>query len=333
MSESKSEKVITNWLDKESYIDKLLLSNRTYNALRRQGIVTIEQLISYTDQDLLKIRNLGMKSLEEVRTKLQRYGLNLKEVKTKPIAKKSSISKLGLRFWVCRALMNKKIETVEQLIGYTERDLLKIVDFRMNIMTEINMKLQEYGLYFKESETELIDKESDVKELLLSYTTYNALKNQGIVTIEQLIKYTEQDLLEMWRIGRKSLEEVKTKLQKYGLGLKEVETKSIDNEEDISELQLSDRVYKILKEAGINSIEKLIGYTDLELLKIRNLGIKCLEEIHIKLRQYSPQIKVLIVSPKKEEVVATMGIGKEIELEVIYNKLQECGFEMKNREF
>lgn len=327
MSENIVEKVTTKSIDTESPIEELLLSTRAYNALMRWGIKTIEQLINYTDQDLLKIRNFGIKSLEEVSIKLQRYGLCLKEVELKSIDKEISISNLGLTFGLCEVLKERKIETVGQLIGYTEQELLKILNFRQ--VSKINMKLQEYGLGFKKSEAKTINKKSDIEELQLSTRSYYALTRLGIKTIEQLIGYTDQDLLKMWSFGTKSLEEVKSKLQKYGLRLKEVENKSMDNEGDINELQLSDRLYEILKKAGINTIEQLIEYTDLDLLKIQNLGMKYLEEIHIKIQQYRPQLKVLIVAPKKEIVVATMPIDKEKDMEVIINKLHKCGFKLK----
>jgi len=49
-------------------IDKLQLSNRTRNALKRNGIFTREQLFSYTDSQLLNMRKVGMGILEEIRS-------------------------------------------------------------------------------------------------------------------------------------------------------------------------------------------------------------------------------------------------------------------------
>ena len=51
-------------------IDELDFSVRTYNALKRAKIETVEQLRQKTDDDLYKIRNLGMRSIEEIRSKL-----------------------------------------------------------------------------------------------------------------------------------------------------------------------------------------------------------------------------------------------------------------------
>ena len=51
---------------------------RSYNCLKREGIHTIGELVAHTEQDLLDIRNFGMKSIDEVKEKLQSLGLALK---------------------------------------------------------------------------------------------------------------------------------------------------------------------------------------------------------------------------------------------------------------
>ena len=50
---------------------------RSYNCLKRAGINTVEDLISKTEEEMMKVRNLGRKSLEEVVTKLDALGLKL----------------------------------------------------------------------------------------------------------------------------------------------------------------------------------------------------------------------------------------------------------------
>lgn len=62
----------------EMNIDELELSVRSYNCLKRAGINTVEELCSKTSEDMMKVRNLGRKSLEEVLAKLKDLGLQLK---------------------------------------------------------------------------------------------------------------------------------------------------------------------------------------------------------------------------------------------------------------
>jgi DNA-directed RNA polymerase subunit alpha len=59
-------------------IEELDLSVRSYNCLKRAGINTVEELIKKTEEDMMKVRNLGKKSLEEVKSKLDELGLALR---------------------------------------------------------------------------------------------------------------------------------------------------------------------------------------------------------------------------------------------------------------
>ncbi|SCP97883.1 DNA-directed RNA polymerase subunit alpha [Anaerobium acetethylicum] len=61
----------------EMNIDELELSVRSYNCLKRAGINTVEELTNRTSEDMMKVRNLGRKSLEEVLAKLKELGLQL----------------------------------------------------------------------------------------------------------------------------------------------------------------------------------------------------------------------------------------------------------------
>ena len=61
----------------EMSIDELELSVRSYNCLKRAGINTVEELTNRTSEDMMKVRNLGRKSLEEVLAKLDELGLSL----------------------------------------------------------------------------------------------------------------------------------------------------------------------------------------------------------------------------------------------------------------
>ncbi len=76
--------LVTREADKQSKvlemnIEDMDLSVRSYNCLKRANIHTIEDLIKKTEDDMLKVRNLGRKSLDEVILKLESYGLSLKE--------------------------------------------------------------------------------------------------------------------------------------------------------------------------------------------------------------------------------------------------------------
>ena len=69
--------------DKEKVLDmtieELDLSVRSFNCLKRAGINTVEDLIDKTEEDMMKVRNLGRKSLEEVIAKLDSFGFTLRK--------------------------------------------------------------------------------------------------------------------------------------------------------------------------------------------------------------------------------------------------------------
>ncbi len=71
--EDQKEKVL------EMTIEELDLSVRSYNCLKRAGINTVQELANKSEDDMMKVRNLGRKSLEEVKHKLEELGLGLRK--------------------------------------------------------------------------------------------------------------------------------------------------------------------------------------------------------------------------------------------------------------
>ncbi len=72
--EDKKEKVL------EMTVEELDLSVRSYNCLKRAGINTVDELTQKTEDDLMKVRNLGKKSLEEIQEKLAELELSLRKI-------------------------------------------------------------------------------------------------------------------------------------------------------------------------------------------------------------------------------------------------------------
>ncbi len=82
---SETDSIMTDKTDNEKEkvldltIDELDLSVRSFNCLKRAGINTVEDLINKSEEDMMKVRNLGRKSLEEVIAKLNSFGFTLKK--------------------------------------------------------------------------------------------------------------------------------------------------------------------------------------------------------------------------------------------------------------
>ncbi|MBQ2063639.1 MAG: DNA-directed RNA polymerase subunit alpha, partial [Firmicutes bacterium] len=73
--QAKEEDEIAKALDLT--IEELELSVRSFNCLKRASINTVEELTQRTEEDMMKVRNLGKKSLDEVKQKLAELGLSL----------------------------------------------------------------------------------------------------------------------------------------------------------------------------------------------------------------------------------------------------------------
>ena len=112
--------------------------------------------------------------------------------------------------------------------------------------------------------------------------------------MEKLIQNTEYDLLKIENLGNRSLNEIIGKLSLWGLKLKgsandarinEKETKHQERDEQATllDLRLSERPKNCLQSAGIRTLEQLLEYSEVDLLKIKNLGGKSLAEIIKKL--------------------------------------------------
>ena len=71
--EDKQQKIL------DMNIDDMDLSVRSYNCLKRAGINSVAELVQRNQEDMMKVRNLGRKSLEEVEQKLQDLGLSLRQ--------------------------------------------------------------------------------------------------------------------------------------------------------------------------------------------------------------------------------------------------------------
>jgi DNA-directed RNA polymerase subunit alpha len=74
--EAEADPKVNKW--REMGIEELDLSVRSYNCLKRAGINTVEELVEKSPEDMMKVRNLGKKSLDELKQKMSALGLSLR---------------------------------------------------------------------------------------------------------------------------------------------------------------------------------------------------------------------------------------------------------------
>ncbi len=81
----------------EMTIEELELSVRSFNCLKRAAINTVEELTQRSEEDMMKVRNLGKKSLDEVKAKLEELGLGTQDQATNNSLRKENLRMPGYR--------------------------------------------------------------------------------------------------------------------------------------------------------------------------------------------------------------------------------------------
>ena len=146
-----------------------------------------------------------------------------------------------------------------------------------------------------------------VSDFELSVRSRNCLKNMGIITLGDLCRHTEQELLGSKNFGETSLIEIREMLTLKGLRLGqfavdkhttdslEVETLSPDEQavllRPINDLNLSVRARKCMNRLGIQTIGELLRRTAEELLECKNFGVTSLKEISEKLTVFNLKLR------------------------------------------
>jgi DNA-directed RNA polymerase subunit alpha len=97
----------------------------------------------------------------------------------------------------------------------------KIINDHMALLIDLSDMTQKDQLIFEEEEEEDTHQEyPSIEELELSVRAYNCLKRESVDTVEKLLEYTEDELLDIRNFGQKSIQEVKDKIKGLGLSFK-----------------------------------------------------------------------------------------------------------------
>jgi RNA polymerase sigma factor (sigma-70 family) len=211
-------------------IEVLDLSIRAYNCLQRSGITTVEQVAALSDDELLNIRNVGVKVLSEIQEKLAAYLVKyplperLGEVHPEissdhdPTSlvdsglpeQPESIGVLGLSRRSHNRLQQAGIDTVERLADMTDADLLDIPSLGATALAEIRGKLTDYLVNHP-----LPEQPVSIEVLGLSSRSHNLLRRNGIRTLAQLVLLSSEQIRNLRNAGEKTVKEIKKKLEAY----------------------------------------------------------------------------------------------------------------------
>jgi len=266
-------------------------------------------------------------------------------MENKPI----SIDNIDLSNRARNALRQEKIETIEKMTALTEEELLNIPNLGRKTVDEILAKIKEIkdgevGIDIRNpSSTEKkIDLSSPLYDIGLSRRSINALRREKIVTVEDMISLTEQDLHQIRNLGKKSVDEIlgKINLYKYGnvlQGGKESDDNAIktrvgasitdpegfdewllaeDNQKvfldylykqnyktDSLEM-LSTKAYNLLLFSGYESLHQFVLLSVDQLMRIHRMEYALAEEIHKHCLRFVTEIKPTFIKWLEEKQAA-----------------------------
>lgn len=248
-------------------IRELNISARSKSCLMSAGYKEVEDLRDVSDDTLSEIRNLNQECVAEIRKAVDDYF--------------SKYDEIGIDY----------IDSVDDI------DLRDNVDFDEDVF---GGDIDEFA-YSTDSDDTVVDNgadspnaiEWDIDDLELSIRAYNCLKRAGINTVAELCERTLDDMMKVRNLGRRSLAEIIEKLRTLGLCLKDSELKIYEGvfATDIESLELSIRAYNCLRSAGIYTVGQLCERTFDDMMMVRNLGRKSLEEIISKMGELGVEFK------------------------------------------
>ena len=228
-------------------IDWIGLSVRSTNALHRNGIHTVEDLLMLTDEDLLCMRNVGAKSMNEILSKIDECKAPETAERLAPSAapeqdkktqsaeagmKQQSIDLIGLSIRSTNALHRYGVHTVGDMLMLTEEDLFGMRNVGRKSVDELLAKISEYKVLCDQAEKNesaakddqhwqtviayLADSNAEIYALeLLSTKTFNLLLFAGYRYLYEIAELYKNGLMEIPCIDSVSCAEISDVLQLY----------------------------------------------------------------------------------------------------------------------
>jgi len=163
------------------------------------GYVNAESNKQYND-------HVGLIPIDSIYTPVQRCNYNVEPASSGS----NGLEKLILDVWSNGAI------TPQDAIGIAAKMMIG----HLNVVVELSEKaLEEDYMIEREDEQNSQILEMQIEDLDLSVRSYNCLKRAGINTVDELTRKSEEDMMKVRNLGKKSLKEVKQKLDELGLGL------------------------------------------------------------------------------------------------------------------
>ena len=207
--------VVAGDIDQDAEVE-VLNKDAYICTLDEGGVIDMEITVGrgrgYKGADHNKKDEIDYIAIDSIYTPVKKVSYNVES--TRKGEQSADYDKLTLEVWTNGAFSGKEIVSLAA----------KIVEEHMHIFASLSDMMSGFGILVQPP-TDPLPRilELSIEEMELSVRSYNCLKRANIHTVEDLTKKTEDDMLKVRNLGKKSLDEVIQKLESYGLHLKEQE--------------------------------------------------------------------------------------------------------------
>lgn len=182
----------------------------TVNEGKFRMIMTARRGIGYMNADqnkeYINRSQIGIIPIDSIYTPVKRVNYDVSPASSGH----ANQDKLTLEIWTNGSINPQKAISIAS----------QMMIEHLNVMVELSEKVKEEEFMIeREDEQNSQILEMQIEDLDLSVRSYNCLKRAGINTVEELTQKTEEDMMKVRNLGKKSLKEVKQKLDELGLGL------------------------------------------------------------------------------------------------------------------
>lgn len=183
----------------------------TVNSGKFRMILTARRGIGYVNADANKVyinnrSNIGIIPIDSIYTPVNRMNYDVAAASSSD----AGHDKLTMDIWTNGST------TPQEALSVASKMMIE----HLQVMVELSEKVKEEEFMIeREDEQNSQILEMQIEDLDLSVRSYNCLKRAGINTVEELTQKSEEDMMKVRNLGKKSLKEVKQKLDELGLGL------------------------------------------------------------------------------------------------------------------
>ena len=236
-------------------IEELNFSMRTYNALKRNGINTVQELIDTPAEKISTIPNIGGMCLNEINAVLRKKGLKFKDKNNVPDkntqleiqnkkADEIKLEEVGLQFKYYRRLRLGGIETLHQLLDKTDEELLSINGLGKTALKEIKNELVKLGYLNKEEECnkeeELEQRRIRIAELKKKQKGISSRMKEQAKEISQMVNgRVDSNTIQLIQEASETLAQQQQELENILAEINKLECPEIPLQENNPELQNS----------------------------------------------------------------------------------------------